>query len=272
MRGPEGAPVQQCTGATRRMASAAPGVSVGLTLAALAVAAAYAGGPVIVLTAIPDADHRQRVPPAEYVVRELRSVVRMGRPVDQPVSGMADRMGDDRRLRYRRGVRCRGHRPERAGCIHRPPAGRAVAGHRHRHRDHAGHAGGRDRRHPADRPHAGRDGRRRIRHPDRIRDHRPGTGIAARARHVPGHRRLVQPARNRRPWQPSGRAADCRVYLFWLGWHRLRERGSQAPPAESGAGGHPRRSDSYRIVRAGDHRPARCRVTSAGCGRTRLPR
>jgi hypothetical protein len=33
------------------MASSAPGVSVGLTLAALA--AAYAGGPVIVLTAIP---------------------------------------------------------------------------------------------------------------------------------------------------------------------------------------------------------------------------
>ncbi len=35
------------------MASSAPGVSVGLTLAALAAATAYAGGPVIVLTAIP---------------------------------------------------------------------------------------------------------------------------------------------------------------------------------------------------------------------------
>jgi amino acid transporter len=35
------------------MASSAPGVSVGLTLAALAAATAYAGGPVIVLTAVP---------------------------------------------------------------------------------------------------------------------------------------------------------------------------------------------------------------------------
>ncbi len=35
------------------MASSAPGVSVGLTLAALAAATAYAGGPVIILTAIP---------------------------------------------------------------------------------------------------------------------------------------------------------------------------------------------------------------------------
>src|SRR5450759_2908494 len=35
------------------MASAAPAVSVGLTLAALAAATAYAGGPIIILTAVP---------------------------------------------------------------------------------------------------------------------------------------------------------------------------------------------------------------------------
>jgi hypothetical protein len=35
------------------MASAAPAVSVGITLAALTAATAYAGGPVILLTAIP---------------------------------------------------------------------------------------------------------------------------------------------------------------------------------------------------------------------------
>jgi amino acid transporter len=35
------------------MASAAPGVSVGITLAALAAATAYAGGTIIILTAIP---------------------------------------------------------------------------------------------------------------------------------------------------------------------------------------------------------------------------
>ena len=35
------------------MASSAPGVSVGLTLAALAAATAYASGPVMILTAVP---------------------------------------------------------------------------------------------------------------------------------------------------------------------------------------------------------------------------
>jgi len=56
-RAPEGKLVPDAIGAAQDtiigMANAAPGVSIGLTLAPLALAAAYASGPVILLTAIP---------------------------------------------------------------------------------------------------------------------------------------------------------------------------------------------------------------------------
>ena len=57
------------------MASAAPAVWTGLTLAALAAATAYAGGLTIVLTRRPDADHRELLPAAEPVERQLRRVL-----------------------------------------------------------------------------------------------------------------------------------------------------------------------------------------------------
>src|SRR6185437_7156291 len=115
-----------------------------------------------------DADHRQLLPAAEPVERELRGQLRVDGPGDQPVLRLPDRLADDHGVRDRRGGRGRGDRPFGAGGVHLGH-GEHLDRHRDRDRAVAGDAGHRGRGDQDHRPHPGLHGRHRVRHPDRLR-------------------------------------------------------------------------------------------------------
>ena len=93
------------------MASSAPAATVGLSLAALAVATAYGSGPILILTAIPMLIIANAYRRLNLWKANTRRVLRVGRPGHQPVPGLPDRLADDRRLHHRDGGRGPAARP-----------------------------------------------------------------------------------------------------------------------------------------------------------------
>ena len=217
------------------MANAAPAVSVGLTLAALAAAAAYAVGPIIVLTAIPmliiaNAYRRLNLWKAQCGA----SFEWVGRAIN-PYLGFLTRVADDHRDAGRGGFRRRGPSPIRAGGV-RLHVHQHVAGHPDQHRHHPDHDGDRDRGHQDHGPDPGRHGADRVRDPDRLRDRRPGAGAQPPSRHVPDHQGMVHGQRDRRQGQPRGRVPHCGVHVHRLGRECVRQRGDPGPERQPGPG------------------------------------
>jgi len=79
------------------VSNSAPGATVGLVLAGLAAATAYGSAQTIVLCGTAMLVIANSLPAAEPVERQLRRLVRVGRPGRQPLLGVPHRLADDRR-------------------------------------------------------------------------------------------------------------------------------------------------------------------------------
>ena len=156
------------------MASSAPAATVGLTFAGLAATAAYGAGPILLLTAIPMliiANAYRRL----NLWKANTGALRMGRPGDQPLSRLPDRLAHGRRLHHRdhgrgppaRAFRARGVRLQFHGYL-------GLRG--HWCGDGADHASDRRRRHQDHGPSPGQHGPGGIPDPGRPGHRRPGLG------------------------------------------------------------------------------------------------
>ena len=211
------------------MATSAPAASVGLTLAALAAATAYAGGPVIILTAVPmiiiaNCYRRLNLWNANCGA-SFEWVGRVISPYLGFLTGWLMIMG---------GI---------IGTVSTTGGPRAVGTrrlrlHLHQHRAESGHRHRGGPRHAViaivgiritARTQVGM-GPDRVRNPSRVRHRRPGGGHQPPARHLPHFPGLVQPERHRRPRQPGRRVPGRDVLIYRLGRHHLRQRRGQAPP------------------------------------------
>ena len=221
----------------------------------------------------PDADHCQRLPAAEPVEGEHRRVLRVGRPGDQPLSRLPDRLADDRRLHHRDGGR---------GAPARPVGARRVRLQFHEHlglrghrlRGGPDHAGDRRGRYQDHGPGPGQHGPGGVPDPDRPGDRRPGVRAGPPPRLGADHQGLVQPVRRQRQGRRGGRVPGRGVRLRRLGRHPVRQRGSQAPPGEPGPRRHPRRRPAHHHLHAVAGRiPGRPLAGQAPAGRrTTAPR
>ena len=194
----------------------------------------------------PDDDHRERLPPVQHVERQLRGVVRVGRPGDQPLPGVPHRVADGRRLHHRHGRGDPAARPLGAGGVrlhlHRTP-GRgspsaawsgvvmlviAVVGIKITAKTQVGMA--------------------LVEYLILIgpRRGRPGLGAQPPPGHAAHHQGLVQPVRHRRQGRRGGRVPDRGVRLRRLGRHPVRQRRGQAPAAPTRGGRRSSRSASSR--------------------------
>ena len=187
--------------------------------------------------------------------RDLRRVVRVGRPRYQPLPGLPDRLADDRGLRDRhrgRGRRPRAVRARRDRLRYRQHLGL----YRHRHRRDSHHTDHRGGRHPHYRAHPDRHGGSRVHDPGRLLGRRAARGPASPPRNLPGHQRLAEPVGDRREGQCRSRAAHRGLRLQRLGRHGVRQRGSEAPPRQSRPGRPLGRGTADCPVHAGPGRPA----------------
>ena len=132
----------------------------------------------------PHAGHRERLPPVQHVERQLRRVVRVGRPGHQPVPGVPDRVADGGGLHHRHG---------RGDPAARPLGPCRVRLYLHRHlgvdchrqrgrRDDADHRRGRYQDHRAG---TGEHGAGGIPDPGRDVDLGPGGGARPPSRYLP---------------------------------------------------------------------------------------
>ena len=237
------------------LADTGPTVTVLFTLVALVVASCVRGSADAGDHRDSDADHRQRLPAAEPVERQLRRLVRVGRPGDQPLSRLHHRLADAGWHAVRHAHAGHRHRPVRARGVQQAANSKwpniiiatvVVAGH--------------------------------------ARISIVGIRISARTQvgigvveylilivfavwgliWVLGHH--AGTVRSRRRWfslhgiggkgGPGGRLPHHRVHVQRLGRHALRERGSPAPPGQPGPGRDDRGRRRGRPVHLVAGRPA----------------
>ena len=232
------------------MASSAPAATVGLSLAALAVATAYGSGPILILTAIPmliiaNAYRRCNLWNANCGA----SFEWVGRAIN-PYLGFLT--GWLMIAAYIIGTV--------AEVLILGPSVLAVFGssstnnwalHRHRRRHGPHHAGDRGHRHQDHGPRPGQHGHGRVPDPDRAGHRRPGLGAGSPPRLGAHHPGLVQPQRRQRQGRRRGRVPGRRVRLRRLGRHPVRQRGSQAPPGQPGPRRDPGRRPAGHHLHAG---------------------